>query len=132
MSVKTSMPSSWSVYLLVCGDGTFYCGCTNDLERRVRCHNAGKGARYTRGRLPVRVVAHKSCGSHGDALRLEAAIKKLPKDQKMNAFGPYQVKWVIREKIGMAVCNPAAMKKMELSLCPKGSILVREERPEEN
>jgi hypothetical protein len=46
----------------------------------------------------------------------------------MNAFGPHQVKWVIREKIGMAFCNPAALEKMKLLLCPEGSIPVKEER----
>jgi len=77
---------SWTVYLLVCGDGTFYCGCTNDLERRLKAHNAGKGAKYTRGRLPVRVVASKAVAGRGDALRLEAAIKRLPRDQKLDAL----------------------------------------------
>lgn len=77
---------NWTVYLLVCGDGTLYCGCTNDLEGRVRRHNAGKGAKYTRGRLPVRVVAQKAVAGRGDALRLEAAVKRLPRDQKLAAL----------------------------------------------
>ena len=77
---------NWSVYLLLCADGTFYCGCTNDMVRRLKTHNAGKGAKYTRARLPVRLIAQKAVGSHGDALRLEASIKRLPRQLKQAAF----------------------------------------------
>ena len=70
------------VYLLRCADATLYCGITNDLDRRLRDHNGGKGARYTRGRLPVRVVYREEAGSKGEALRRERAIKKMPKVKK--------------------------------------------------
>jgi len=70
------------VYLLRCADATLYCGITNDLDRRLRDHNGGKGARYTRGRLPVRVVYREEAGGKGEALRRERAIKKMPKVKK--------------------------------------------------
>lgn len=78
--------SDWLVYLLECNDGSYYCGCTNNLERRVERHNAGRGARYTRARLPVRVVASMACESHSDALRLEAFIKKIPRKNKIEVL----------------------------------------------
>jgi len=70
------------VYLLRCADATLNCGITNDLDRRLRDHNGGKGARYTRGRLPVRVVYREEADSKGEALRRERAIKKMPKVKK--------------------------------------------------
>ena len=76
----------WTVYLLECVDGTLYCGITKDLDRRVKCHNDGQGARYTRSRLPVRVVASKAVTGHGEALRLEYAIKQLPRSKKVQTL----------------------------------------------
>lgn len=75
----------WHVYLLECADTTLYCGITRDLERRVRQHNGllAGGARYTRGRRPVRVVAAVACVSQGEALRLEALIKDTPRKDKL-------------------------------------------------
>ena len=57
------------VYLLRCGDGTLYTGCTNDLRRRLAVHNAGKGAKYTRSRLPVSLVYWESLPDKSSALR---------------------------------------------------------------
>lgn len=75
----------WGVYLLVCADDSLYCGVTTDLPARLRAHNGGKaGARYTRARRPVRLLA--STGpvlSRRAALRLEIAIKRLPRGQKL-------------------------------------------------
>ena len=76
------MPSSWSVYLLRCRDGSLYTGVTTDLERRLRMHHAGRGARYTRGRGPFVVVHVEEIGSRGDALRRELAIKRLRAAEK--------------------------------------------------
>jgi len=72
----------YSVYLLRCRDGSFYCGSTNHVERRVRQHQNGTGAKYTRGRRPVELVYVEPCEDHGDALRREYAIKKLNRVQK--------------------------------------------------
>lgn len=64
------------VYLLRCGDGTYYCGYTTDLASRVRAHAAGKGARYTRGRGPLELVYWETCADRSAALRREAEIKR--------------------------------------------------------
>ena len=53
----TDLSRPWLVYLLRCADDSYYCGATNDLERRIEAHNNGNGARYTRGRGPVAVIA---------------------------------------------------------------------------
>ena len=68
---------SWQVYLLRCGDGSLYTGIARDALARLRQHEAGKGARYTRGRGPLALVHLEPAASHGDALRREAAIRKL-------------------------------------------------------
>jgi putative endonuclease len=73
----------WHVYLLRCADGTLYAGISNDVPRRVAQHNDGKGARYTRGRLPVELVYREAAASKGEALRREAAIKRLPREAKL-------------------------------------------------
>jgi putative endonuclease len=73
---------SWQVYVLRCGDGTLYTGIARDAEARLRQHEAGKGARYTRGRGPLAMVLLEAAATHGDALRREAAIKKLGRAAK--------------------------------------------------
>jgi pyrroline-5-carboxylate reductase len=65
------------LYILRCGDGTLYTGVTNDLARRVAAHRAGRGARYTRGRGPLRVVYRESCRDRGAALSREHSVKRL-------------------------------------------------------
>ena len=70
-------PHPWYLYIIECADGTLYTGVATDVEVRVRQHNTGKGARYTRGRLPVALVYSERVGSRGDALRRELQIKKL-------------------------------------------------------
>ena len=73
----------WCVYLLRCGDGTLYAGITNDLEKRVAAHRAGRGARYTRGRGPLQVVHIEAKRTRSAALRREAALKQLDRAQKL-------------------------------------------------
>lgn len=72
----------WFVYLARCSDDSLYCGIARDVATRIAQHDAGKGARYTRGRGPLRVEAVRRCASHGDALRLELAVKRLPREHK--------------------------------------------------
>ncbi len=77
-------------YILECADGTLYTGWTEDLARRVRAHNAGRGARYTRGRRPVRLVYWEAQPSRNAAQRREAALRRLSRAQKqqlIHAFG---------------------------------------------
>jgi putative endonuclease len=73
---------SWVCYLLRCADDTLYCGITNDMEKRLAAHNAGEGAKYTRGRLPVSVVYCESCADKSAALKRELKIKRLPRSGK--------------------------------------------------
>lgn len=75
--------NKWSVYLLRCVDGSLYCGVTNNLKRRVRQHNAGKGAKYTKGRIPVSLVAWKSGFNKREAFKIEYLVKQLPKVKKI-------------------------------------------------
>jgi len=81
-----SEEKNWSVYLLECSDGTYYTGCTNNLVRRVKTHNAGRGAKYTKIRRPVTIIASKCGFSHGEALREEFRIKQLSRSNKIKAF----------------------------------------------
>ncbi|HEX8434990.1 GIY-YIG nuclease family protein [Archangium sp.] len=69
--------------MLRCRDGTLYTGATNDLERRLATHNRGKGAAYTRARLPVTLVWSESAADRGAALRREAALKRLSRAEKL-------------------------------------------------
>lgn len=80
----------WVVYILRCGDGTLYTGCTNDLVRRLRQHQAGKGAAYTRSRLPVRLVFHEPSEGRGAALRREWALKQLPRAEKLRRIKAFR------------------------------------------
>lgn len=77
------MAKPWVVYLLRCAGGTLYTGITNDLEQRLAAHRAGRGARYTRGRLPLVLVHREEAPSRGAALRREAAIKRLRRREKL-------------------------------------------------
>lgn len=70
------------VYILKCADGTLYCGYTNDIEKRLATHQSGKGAKYTRGRLPVELVYYEEWDTKSDALIRECEIKKMSRAQK--------------------------------------------------
>ena len=74
----------FSVYIVRCRDGTLYTGITTQLSARVTTHNAGKGARYTRSRRPVRLVWYKSRLTGTQARQLEYAIKQLPRSAKLD------------------------------------------------
>jgi len=70
------------VYMLECADGTLYTGWTNDLNKRIVSHNAGTGAKYTRTRLPVKMIWHEECEDKSVALKREVEIKKMPRKKK--------------------------------------------------
>jgi putative endonuclease len=74
--------NDWYVYMLRCADTTLYTGITNDLSVRLAAHNAGRGAKYTRGRLPVELVYRERVAGRGAALRREAELKRLPATTK--------------------------------------------------
>lgn len=73
----------WYIYILKCADDTLYTGITNNLDKRIKQHNEGKGAKYTRGRGPVALVKFFTRNTKSDALKLERQIKKLPREEKL-------------------------------------------------
>jgi putative endonuclease len=77
---------TWLVYLLECSDGTLYAGITNRLEHRLEAHNSGQGARYTRSRRPVVLLATQDHPDRSEASKAEAKLKKLPRVQKLGFF----------------------------------------------
>ena len=77
----------WSVYILECSDGSWYTGITTDIERRLKQHNAGTSSRYTRSRLPVRLVCvREDLADRSAALRLELKVKAAPQWRKKNVL----------------------------------------------
>ena len=76
------MEKHWYLYILRCGDGTLYTGVAVDVEKRFAMHCAGKGAKYTRGRGPLRIVYRESCGTHANALRRELEVKAMRREEK--------------------------------------------------
>jgi len=77
------MDRTWKLYILRCADGSLYTGITTDIEKRFAAHNAGKGAKYTRGRGPLELVYSENCESHSAALKREIEIKTLTHDEKL-------------------------------------------------
>lgn len=69
-------------YILRCSDGTYYCGWTNNLPKRLKAHNLGQGAKYTRVRLPVELVYFEEFDNKILAMKREAQIKKMKRSQK--------------------------------------------------
>lgn len=72
----------WYVYVARCADGSLYCGIARDVPARIAAHDAGTGARYTRGRGPLEVLLTRRCATKGTALRVEYAFKQLTRDHK--------------------------------------------------
>ncbi|CAN1537172.1 COG2827 Predicted endonuclease containing a URI domain [Burkholderiaceae bacterium] len=77
---------SWFVYLLECSDETYYAGITNRLEQRLEAHNLGLGARYTRSRRPVILLASQPHIDRSSASKAEIALKRLPRAKKIAFF----------------------------------------------
>ena len=80
------MERKWYVYILQCADGTLYTGITNDLDRRLKAHNAGTASKYTRVRRPVAMVYREEADTKGNALRRELQIKSMSRQQKVDLF----------------------------------------------
>ena len=77
-----SLPKSWFLYLLVCADGSYYSGVARDLEERLRKHYAGRGAKYTSDRRPVRLAWCMASESYTEARALEAQLKGWSREKK--------------------------------------------------
>ena len=84
---QRAVTEPWFLYIARCSDGSLYTGIALDIEARLQAHNEGRGARYTRGRGPVELCAHRRCGTKGDALRLELAVKRLTRPEKERLLG---------------------------------------------
>ena len=74
---------NWIVYLVRCADESLYCGITNDIEKRLIAHNSGKGAKYTKSRMPVEMAGVSSKMTKSEALKLERHIKQVPSRKKV-------------------------------------------------
>ena len=81
----------WKVYILCCSDGTYYTGITTDMERRLNEHNLGKGAKYTKSRIPVQLEEFKSFENRSLATKEELRIKKLTRTNKEKLIGEWRV-----------------------------------------
>jgi putative endonuclease len=81
------LAAAWHLYILRCGDGSLYTGVTTDIERRVREHQEGKAARYTRAHSPVKLVHSEKCGDRSRALSRECAVKSLNRQGKEALIG---------------------------------------------
>lgn len=84
------MEKQWVVYILECGDGSLYTGITDNFERRIKAHESGKGAKYTRGRGPLTLRYMERCADHSEALRRECRIKALPRTEKQKICESWQ------------------------------------------
>ena len=84
--MTVSSHDQWFVYLVKCKDGSLYTGIAKDVAARIAQHNEGKGAKYTRGRGPVRLQIKNGPYSYSEALSLEARIKKLPAKRKKDGL----------------------------------------------
>lgn len=73
----------WHVYIIECKDGKLYTGITNDLENRIRQHNRGRGCKFTKCRIPVKLLHSEKLSSKGQALSREAQVKALTRDKKL-------------------------------------------------
>ena len=74
---------NWLVYMLECGDNSIYTGITNNLEERLKKHQSGKGAKYLRGRLPIKLKYKESFINRSEATKRELYIKKMSKEEKI-------------------------------------------------
>ena len=85
--VSRKKKTPWVLYILKCKDGSYYTGITNNLERRVKMHERGRGARYTRTRLPVELLYREACRDRVAALVRECEIKAFPRKKKEKLAG---------------------------------------------
>jgi putative endonuclease len=87
---ETVLSQSYFVYIVRCANSTLYTGYTTDVARRVAAHNSGRGSKYTRYNRPVILQAAWVFGSRADAMRVERAIKRLPRERKLGLITAYR------------------------------------------
>jgi len=78
------MKDKYYTYILKCSDNSLYCGYTTELDKRIDTHNNGKGAKYTKSRLPVSLVYSEEFATKSEALKRECEIKKMSRSEKIN------------------------------------------------
>jgi putative endonuclease len=100
------MDGNWSVYIVECADETLYTGVARSVQARVIAHNSGKGARYTRGRLPVRLVYREDGLGRAEAQTRESEIKKLHRAEKLRL-----VEASNENRPGLATIGPPASRE---------------------
>ena len=83
----SAAPTPWFLYLLECCDGSYYAGISTDVDARFAAHQAGKGARYTRSRPPLRILAVRQYAGRSEASRAEWELKRQPRARKLAWFG---------------------------------------------
>lgn len=98
---------SWWVYLLECGDSTLYTGITNDVQRRLAMHQAGRGARYTRGRGPIRLLWQEPWPDRASASRRELEVKRLSRAAKLTLVAASLTEAVPEEMVEGRLAVPA-------------------------
>ena len=86
----------WTLYILRCKDDTLYTGITNDLERRINEHKTGKGAKYTKGRSPLKLIYQEVLENKSSALKREIQIKRLKRKEKYTLIGSNYIRGQIR------------------------------------
>jgi putative endonuclease len=120
MTTRTALPA-WYVYVLRCKDGSLYTGVARDVAARLAVHARGKGARYTRGRGPFELLAQARCQGHGDALRVERAVKALARDAKLDVVAtPRRLGAFARRITSSAKANAKKKKKKTAAARSKG------------
>jgi len=77
----------WVVYIILCNDGTLYTGISNNLEKRLEQHTNGRGAKYTKGRGPFKLIYKEECSNRGFSSKREIEIKKLSREKKLSLAG---------------------------------------------
>lgn len=108
---KAKPNKEWFVYILLCRDNTLYTGITNNIAKRLITHNKGKASRYTRARLPVKLVASSMSMTKTEALRLEINIKKKPRIKKLAALAAKQIKEVrIKKRPNIVIPEEAGIQ----------------------
>jgi putative endonuclease len=83
---KKAAAGNWIIYVLQCSDGTLYTGISNNVDRRLKEHNAGTASKYTRGRRPVKLLASWRVADKSTALRTEHRVKALSREEKLRAI----------------------------------------------
>ena len=122
------MEKNWTVYILECGDGTLYTGITDDLKRRLKAHAEGRGAKYTRGRTPLKLRYQETASDKGTALKRECAIKRMHRAEKLALIRDFE-----REKQELLAISPDreytdAMNKNAPLSATRGELVMKNER----